>query len=248
MPAFIPTEPSPPPAQSGSKEAKGKAPPPALGTAPERFIPVSRYGLRAKLVALLKESGGDERAWRRAFDCLAAWRHQEYRKRLLDLLEDYLPFSPDSDTVSLIELDEAGREKARAEFIQGAESLLVQANYVRLSEEDVRRLLIERSPYGLRLDVDLSDFDDVLLYYRGTGVEMREERNPWRFYLVKDRFETHIFQRLFLLLKLKPTEARADEIAAATGVDQDRALRTARKRRKHLPIGVSSGVIYVKVF
>ena len=57
-----------------------------------------------------------------------------------------------------------------------------------------------------------------------------------------------IFQRLFLLLKLKPAEQRGAEIAAATGIDQARAVKMARKRREHLPTGVSSGKIYVKVF
>lgn len=250
MPALLKTEPPPSPAPSGGKEASGATPTTkdALTPGRDRFIPVSRYGLRAKLIARLKESGGDELVWGRALDCLAAWRHQDYRKRLLDLLEDYLPFSPDSDTVSLIELDDAGKAKARAEFIEGVERLLVQANYVRLSQEDLKRILIERSPHGLSLQVDLSDFDDLLLYYRGTATDMHEERNPWRLYLTKDRAEVPVFQRLFLLLKLKPTEARAAEIMAATGADQPRALKMARKRRSHLPIGVSSGVIYVKVF
>ena len=222
--------------------------PEALAASRERFIPVSRYGLRAKLIAMLKGEGGDERVWSRALDCLAAWRHQDYRKRLLDLLEDYLPFSPDSDTASLVELDETGRDKARAEFIQGVETLLNQANYVRLSEEDLRRILIERSPHGLSLKVDLSDFDDLLLCYRGTAVEVQEGRNPWRLYLTKDRAEVPVFERLFLLLKLKPIKQQAAEIAAATGVDQARALTMARKRREHLPASVSSGKIYVKVF
>ena len=246
MPALLDTAPPPSPPPVGSKGAAEIAH--ALAPGQERFIPVSRYGLRAQLVSMLAESGGDRRAWARALDSLAAWRHQEHRKRLLDLLENYLPFSPDSDTANLVELDEAGRDKARRDFINGMESLLIQANYVRLSADDVKRLLIERSPYGLHLNVDLSDFDDVLLYFRGTAVETREERNPWRLYLVKDRFEIPLFERLFLLLKLKPTETRAAEIAAATGVDHARALRMARKRRKHLPIGVSSGVIYLKVF
>jgi hypothetical protein len=183
---------------------------PKAKTERDRFIPVSRYGLRAKLVAMLTEGSADaERDWGRALDCLATWRHQDYRKRLLDLLEDYLPFTPDSDTVSLVEHDEAGRDKARREFIEGVESLLVQANYVRLSESDLQRILVERSPHGLSLKVDLSDFDDLLLYYRGTSVETREERNPWRFYATKDRYDVPIFERLFLLLKLKPTETRA---------------------------------------
>ena len=80
---------------------------PGLTATPEsqHFIPVSRHGLRARLIAMLKEDGGGEREWDRALDCLAAWRHQFYRKRLLELIDDYLPFSPDSDTVNLIELD-----------------------------------------------------------------------------------------------------------------------------------------------
>ncbi|MBC8012698.1 MAG: DUF3754 domain-containing protein [Methyloceanibacter sp.] len=76
----------------------------------------------------------------------------------------------------------------------------------------------------------------------------REERNPWRLYLTKDRFEIPIFERLFLLLKLKPEEARIAEIMAATGADRARAARALRKARAHLPLGVSSDHIYVKMF
>ncbi|HEY6921137.1 MAG TPA: DUF3754 domain-containing protein [Methyloceanibacter sp.] len=223
---------------------------PGLTATPEsqHFIPVSRHGLRARLIAMLKEDGGGEREWDRALDCLAAWRHQFYRKRLLELIDDYLPFSPDSDTVNLIELDAATRQKAQAEFIEGVEELLAEANYVRLSPEDLQRLLIARSPHGLYLDVDMSDFDEVLLYFRGASTETREERNPWRFYLTKDRYKVHLFQRLFLLLKLKPTERRAAEIMAATGASSDRARRMVAHQRRHLPVGVSSEHIYVKVF
>ncbi len=117
--------------------------------ASQHFIPLSRHGLRNRLIAMLKEDGGNEREWNRALDCLAAWRHQSYRERLLALIDDYLPFSPDSDTVNLIELDAEGRQRAQAEFIQGVEELLAEANYVRLSPEDVQRLLIARSPHGL---------------------------------------------------------------------------------------------------
>jgi hypothetical protein len=202
MQALLDTAPTPCPAPKPGETKGGAQPKTAQALAPgrERFIPVSRYGLRAKLAVMLAESGGDRKAWQRALDCLATWRHQDYRKRLLDLLEDYLPFSPDSDTVSLIELDEAGLAKARGEFIEGVERLLVQANYSRLREEDLRRILLERSPHGLSLQVDLSEFDELLLYYRGTAVDVLEERNPWRLYLTKDRAEVPVFQRLFLLL------------------------------------------------
>lgn len=240
----------PPPAAPSESPAAPPAPqtaPGALKPGRERFIPVNRYDLRAKLADMLREADGCDETWAHALDCLAAWRHQEYRQRLAALLETYLLFSPDADTVNLRQLDEAEREAAHRALIEGIEALLVQANYVKLSEDDVHRLLAEQSPYGLNLDVDLSDFEDLLLYYRGTSVETRHERNPWRFYR-KERHDVPIFQRLFLLLKLKPIETRADEIARQKSVPREQALRMARKRRSHLPIGVSSGVIYVKVF
>jgi hypothetical protein len=202
-----------PPPSSVAKKQKQAAPkvPPTLPAGHERFIPVSRYGLRARLVAMLAEGGGETKTWGRALDCLAAMRHQDHRRRLLDLLENYLPFSPDSDTAHLVELDQSQRDQARQNFVEGIEKALVQANFVRLSRDDMQRLLIERSPYGLHLNVDLSEFDEALLYYRGTGVIAREERNTWRLYLTKDRIEIPIFLRLFLLLKLKPDEDRPEQ-------------------------------------
>lgn len=199
-------------------------------------------------MALLAESGGDRKAWGRALDCLAAWRHQEHRQRVLGLPENCQPFCPDSDTANLIELDQAARDAARAEFIESTATLLAQANFVRLSRDDVQRLLVEQSPYGLNLKVDLSEFDEALLYYRGTGTIVREERNPWRLYLRKDRLEVPIFERLFLLLKLKPADIRIAEIMETTATDRARATRAVTKARAHLPPGVSSDFIYVKIF
>ena len=235
------------PAPAADAPTAPQGAPDALRPGRERFIPVNRYDLRAQLTAVLTEAGGDSHAWAHALDCLAAWRHQEYRHRLAALLENYLLFSPDADTVNLRKLDGKARESAHRALLEGVEKLLVQANYVKLTQDDLHRLLTEQSPYGLNLDVDLSDFDDLLLYYRGTAVETRSDRNPWRFYR-KERHDIPIFQRLFLLLKLKPIETRAEEIAKQKGVPREQALRMARKRCGHLPIGVSSNCIYLKVF
>src|SRR6185437_3309193 len=147
-----------------------------------------------------------------------------------------------------LELDVEARDKARAEFIAGIERMLAQANFVRLSRNDVQRLLVEQSPYGLNLKVELSEFDEALLYYRGTGTMRREERNPWRLYLRRDRLDVPIFERLFLLLKLKPAEVRIAEIMASRHVDRARAAREVERARAHFPPGVSSDYIYVKIF
>ncbi len=252
MTAIPATEPQPVLHASGAGRGDAHAatgPRPGAGSdGAERFIPVSRPALRSVLLDMLAADGGSRRQWGRALDCLEAWRHQDYRQRVGAILDSYLLFSPDADTVNLVDLDAAAKEKARRALLADIEALLVQANYIRLGEDDIRRLLAEQSPYGLRLNVDLSDFDEALLYYRGTAVEAREERNPWRLYLTIDRYESPLFERLFLLLKLKPIEARAAEIAAATGMPRDKARKLAQRQRRHVPIGVSSEVIYVKVF
>jgi len=230
---------------AGQQPAAGSSDPAEL---PGHFIPLTRKYLRAKLLELLGEDGADVASFSHALHCLAAWRHNQYRARLLSLLDDYLPFLPDGDTTCFPDLDAAERERAHRHFIEGVEQLLISANYRRLEEADVQKLLDEKSPYGLHLNVDLSAFDDILLYYRGTDVTIREARNPWLLYLRKERFEVPLFQRLFLLLKLKPIERRVDEIMAQEGVTRARAEKRVRKIRSKLPVGVTSSHIYLKLF
>jgi hypothetical protein len=212
------------------------------------FIPVSRSCLQDRLVAFLAKNEAERKEWQSTFDCMAAWRHEHYRERLLELIEDYEPFSPDTDTAVLTPLNPEESAKAHAKFLDNVRVLLRQANYTELNEADLRQLLAERSPYGLRLRVDLSDFDDALIFYRGVKVEDREERNPWHLYLTRDRYQVPLFERLFLLLKIKPTEKRIAEIMRETGASEAKAKRILSKRQAHFPPGVSSDYIYVKIF
>ena len=60
---LLDTAPPPSPASKAAEKAKVTAPKiaAALPQARERFIPVSRYGLRAKLIAMLAEGGATGR-------------------------------------------------------------------------------------------------------------------------------------------------------------------------------------------
>lgn len=214
----------------------------------ERFIPVTRPALRDRLFRARGWQGEEERRWRKALHCLAAWRHQIYREKLQTLLECYLPFSPDRDTERLLDLTPEAMAQSGARLLAGIEDLLVRANYIRISEPDLERFLRERTPYGLHLEVDLSEYELMLLYYRGSEVETREQRDPWRAYLAKLRFSLPVFKRLFLLVKLKSEEVRLTEIMASDGVDRERARKILRRRRSHLPPKVSSDHVYLKLF
>lgn len=227
--------------------------PPAVGSPgtsepPGHFIPLTRKYLRTSLLELLKHDGADVARFSHALHCLAAWRHSQYRARLLHLLEDYLPFLPDGDTSCQTDVTKTEKETAHRQFIDGVQALLESANYRRLRESDIQQLLEAKTPYGLHLNVDLSAFDDMLLYYRGKIERVREARNPWLLYLRKERFDEPLFQRLFLLLKLKPTERRIEEVMKQDGIDRTRAAKKVRKLRSKLPVGVTSDHIYLKLF
>ncbi|MFD0987726.1 DUF3754 domain-containing protein [Methyloligella solikamskensis] len=224
------------------------ADPPGTIEPPGHFIPLTRKYLRASLLKYLKDDGADVRPFTHALHCLASWRHNQYRTRLLHLLEDYLPFLPDGDTTCLADVTETEKSAAHRRFIDGVQALLESANYRRLREEDIQKLLDAKTPYGLHLNVDLTAFDDVLIYYRGTAERVREARNPWLLYLRKEQFNEPLFQRLFLLLKLKPVEARAKELMDQDGIDYGKAEKKVRKIRSQLPVGVTSSHIYLKLF
>jgi len=57
-----------------------------------------------------------------------------------------------------------------------------------------------------------------------------------------------VFQRLFLLFKLKPFETRVVELMRERQIERKEAERTVRQQRGLLPVTVSSDYVYLKLF
>ena len=57
-----------------------------------------------------------------------------------------------------------------------------------------------------------------------------------------------VFQRLFILFKLKPFDARVQEVMREKKVDRKEAEGIVKRLRKHLPGSVSSDYVYIKLF
>jgi hypothetical protein len=97
------------------------------------------------------------------------------------------------------------------------------------------------------LHVDFGAFEECLVYYRGASMR-RDERRSLKKFLRKEEFDVPIFQRLFLLFKLKPFEARVREVMAAERVDRKEAERIVRRLRALLPAQVKEDNVYLKLF
>lgn len=237
---------------TGAGAAAPAAAPPSVVSAPgrqkERFIAVSRFALLKRLSRKDICAGRDSGKWKLFLHYLAAWRHQEHRDHLLRLKERYLPFSPDRDTVRVLQYTEKELDQIRHEFVEEIGALVERANYRRLDQADIDRLLSTNSPYGLTLHVDLSELDNVLLYCRGLKNSTHSYRDPNWLYLRKRSVEQVVFQRFFVLVKLKPERRRIKDLVEAEGIDEYQARKRVRRMRAHLPKAASSDHIYLKLF
>jgi hypothetical protein len=130
---------------------------------------------------------------------------------------------------------------------EGVESLLQRANYERIDPTDVEMILTRDSHYGLDLNVDMKAFERIVIYYRGASNQKYERRNIRKF-LRKEEFNVPIFQRLFIMFKLKPFEARVDEVMREKGCSRASAEKSVERARSHMPPGIADKNIYLKLF
>ncbi|MBX9864897.1 MAG: DUF3754 domain-containing protein [Hyphomicrobium sp.] len=213
----------------------------------ERFIPVTTYALIDRLTTGQAWPGGRAGAARRFFRYLEYWRRQQHSVGLANLLQAYESFSPDSDLLVTRTFTDDERAAMQKRVVRDIESILTQANYVRIDPTDVAMILTKESHYGLDLQVDFSAFEEILIYYRGASSRRDQRRRLHRF-MRKEEFDVPIFQRLFLLFKLKPFETRVLEIMKQHRVPRREAERTVRNLRAMIPPAVNEKNIYIKLF
>lgn len=213
----------------------------------ERFIPVTRYALLDRLTAAGVWPQSQAQEARRFFRYLDHWRRQQYNATLHELEETYEPFSPDSDLLMTRKFSEAERAEMQRRILDGMSRILEQANYVRIDPSDVELILTRESAYGLDLHVDLDAFEEILLYYRGASTK-RDRRRRWHKFYLKEEFDIPIFQRLFLLFKMKPFDVRVREIMQAEKLSHKEAEKAVRRRRATVPDEVKDDNIYMKLF
>ena len=214
----------------------------------EKFLPVTRYALIDRLSRPQAWPGGETTDVRRFFRYLDYWRQQSYVARLLDLEQNYEPFSPDSDLLVTRKFSAPERSAMQQKLIAGMQKLLVQANFRRVDPADVDVILTKESFYGLDLHVDLKAFEEIAIYYRGAATRTEQRRNRKRLYLFKEQYEVPIFQRLFLLFKLKPIEVRVREVMASERCSKKEAGRIVKRGLSALPVQVGSDYVYMKLF
>ncbi len=213
----------------------------------ERFIPVTRFALMDRLTLPSAWPAGEAQDTRRFFRYLDYWRQQQYNAHLLELEQTYEAFSPDSDLLMTRQFTDDERARLKHRVVAGIDSLLKRANYEVINPADVDLILTKDSHYGLDLMVDMKAFEDILIYYRGAS-NRKHERRRFQKFMRKEEFDVPVFQRLFILFKLKPFEVRVEELMRDNGMTREQAEKKVNKMRSGLPPGINDKSIYLKLF
>jgi hypothetical protein len=167
---------------------------------------------------------------------------------LVEIEQTYEPFSPDSDLLHTRKFSAEERQTMQKRFVAQVSELLEQGNFTKVDPANVHLILTKASHYGLDLEVDLKAFEEILIYYRGATTITERRRDIRKAYMGWREVRIPVFQRLFLLFKLKPFDVRVRELMTERKIDRKDAEKIVRHGRGLLPQTVSSDYIYMKLF
>jgi hypothetical protein len=231
----------------------------------EHYIPLRKSDL-VELLCRDKQLPVQEREPLRQFCTLvSAVFHFEYLKQLEELKDAYAPFDPDADTRELKPASAEGRAKGMGHLFERFTSLMERANFRHLSRQEIENLLqAVSSDWGLDMHVDLDMFERLEVFARGDVVGARSRRS-WRKLWQREEVKVPEYQRLVLIIKLKP-DVRVDRDIDTSGVflkvfkdfpkmDVDMLLPGAKVRLSRLdkaliigPLVTGVGLLLYKIF
>jgi len=215
----------------------------------QKFIPVSRSDIVAALLAPDYWNGEQERALAASvFNKIGCLRQHKSSVMLNELSDVYDPFNPDDETVNQYKFSDAEKLEQRRVFNDRLKALITGANYKELTDAGLAEVLTNASPDGVHVEVDFSEFEVKLIFYRGEGEMHRSKRDIRWAYLKRIEYVVPIYKRLFLALKFKPEDVRVSELMAHHGINEEKARKRLKKIRKMLPSYVLTDHIYLKIF
>jgi len=166
----------------------------------EAFIPFRR----ADIVELCLEDGqltdAEAKKFRDFCSLLSAYYHFKFHAYLERLKDNYVPFNPDGDTKSRIELTLEEQSDKEAKLVADFKTILESANYVPLSQESLEEAFKGQSLIALKTDVDFNDFEQMICYSRGDTKTIAWQQKK-AFLKIDKVFD--VFERVVLLIKFK---------------------------------------------
>lgn len=211
----------------------------------ERFIPISLEMLISDLLnssSLLPEQHGEFSQFCNNYIALF---HAQSHQRLTYLKNIYQTFNPDRDTLITNKVEP---DQQLTQFKADLYQVLEDANYEKISENDLSAALNKISPHGVKVSVDFDEFSEVSLFYRGSAIHTEFHRNFKRLKFKKQATDIQVYRRLFVLLQPKNREQWIKHLTLTRKISLKRAEKQVDASLKTLGISGENDVVYMKLF
>lgn len=171
----------------------------------EKFLPVELDELAANLA----DNFDGKKALHFSSFCrlFTALHRAKVADVLAELKRCYREFDPDRHTVTAQQCTAEERTAMRSRLRPQLLELLRQGNYEEIRPEELQAALNKTSPRGLEVAVDLDEFDELGLHYRGLETRVDKVRDWRKLYLKKRQWETPVYRRLFLFFQFREQDS-----------------------------------------
>jgi hypothetical protein len=187
----------------------------------EHYIPLRVSDLVDLLCGDKGVSRQDADTFRQFCRLVTATYHFEYYQRLEELKDEYAPFDPDSVTATVKPLSQDQKQKRLDGLFDRFTWLMERANFKRLDRKAIEAAMEEVSDWGINMHIDFDVFERMEVFIRGDTVGKRIRRKWYRLWN-REEIRLPIYQRLALILKLRP--------------------------HKRLPKDINTQAVYLKIF
>jgi len=166
----------------------------------EHFIPIGREKLLECLTKFETCSESEQSKLKSFFELISSVLHKQYHERQIRVQKLYQPLDPDSVLI-LKDPETKNSSKVFKELIE----ILANANYRKLSTEELETAVDNATALGLRMKVDFSLFEELHVYGRGDEVQKWTKKSWWKFFK-EEEFDVEVYQRLVIAFRLKDHE------------------------------------------
>ncbi len=165
----------------------------------EQFIPFTTSAILRRVLADPRFSAEQAEQFDLFFKMVRSRIHFDFLNEIEALKRCYEPFDTDPDTWFFAELTRAEAERDRETLCAGIRKLLKDGNYVPVTAEQLKQCL-ELQPYGgLAIRVDLDDYPELEVYYRGVREETRFRRG-WRTLFRNTPYRVRVLKRAAVIV------------------------------------------------
>ncbi len=161
------------------------------------FIPCSRH---VQINKCCKQFGDKEQHQFRSFaEILTAYVHFKAQKNLELMKQSYAYFNPNQEDTTFPKLTHDEETQQASILADTFKRVLLNANYQELTERDIKKALKQSSLVPVNTQVDLNDYQRILLFYRGSNIKQAAVKHLFR----KKQISFDNYDYVAVLLEIK---------------------------------------------